>query len=78
VVPAVDDQDNALEAEELRREISHLRRAIRTYRMQVFHTKQYTCRHDQMERRLQKIVSELKALNAHPSKKGNERREKAG
>jgi hypothetical protein len=71
------DEQNALQAEELRREIAQLRRAIHSYRMQVFHTKQYTCRHDQLERRLQKAVAELKTLNAHLPKKGIERRKRA-
>jgi hypothetical protein len=73
----MDDQENASEAEELRLEIAQLRRAIRSYRMQVFHTKEYTCRHDQRERRLQKAVAELKTLNSGLLNKGDERKKRA-
>jgi hypothetical protein len=73
----MDDQENALQAEELRREIAQLRRATNSYRMQIFHTKGYTRRNDQVERRLQEALAELKTLKANLSRKDNERRKKA-
>jgi hypothetical protein len=73
----MDDQENALQAEELRREIAQLRRATHSYRMQIFHTKQYTCRNNKLERRLQEALADLKTLKANLSRKDNERRKKA-